>query len=212
MPDLPPVKFAKVVGRFVAAIADGPDVDDTPDFVPLTGNVTFTPRVSALKVPTATPAPTTVLPVPITVQLDQFGYLTWRGKRGVYLVSPTTAVNPHSWNYTVSFDLKLDGFSIPYAAFAIEAPEYIPGPNPTDPDTDSVGLVDLTLAAPIPGSPGVVDTSNFVVNLGGITGIKRVTEAEYAALVLADAVDLEVLYVGFPPGGGGGGLIDGGGP
>ncbi|MDH6282791.1 hypothetical protein [Prescottella agglutinans] len=153
MPALQPLEYCKVIGRFVATVADGVDTDDFPDAVSLQGSVTFTPSLRSIKVATAQPDPATVLPTPITITLDENGYLSWRGKRGVFLVAPTGATNPVNWNYTVTFDLALGSQRLTYPPFAFDAPVYVPGSNPADPDAGST-VVDLTLAAPVYPSSG----------------------------------------------------------
>ncbi|MBF6254387.1 hypothetical protein IU414_06685 [Nocardia farcinica] len=156
MAELPPLKYGKVVGRFLANTADGADIGDTPEFPPLQGTLTFTAGAPKVLVAAADPAPATYVQLPqyYKVSLDEFGYITWRGQRGVKLVAPNGDTNPSSWTWTVSFDLTYDGQPVTLPAFSFEVPEYIPGPDPENPDVGSTGLVDLTLASPVPASPG----------------------------------------------------------
>ncbi|WP_067532063.1 hypothetical protein [Nocardia crassostreae] len=156
MAELPPLKYGKVVGRFLANIADGPTVGDLPDFPPLTGTITFTAEAQKILVAGGQPAPATYVQLPehYECQLDEFGYLTWRGKRGVRLVAPGDATNPKDWTWRVSFELSYDGRPVPMESFSFKVGEYLPGPNPDNPDHGSSGLVDLTLAAPVPASDG----------------------------------------------------------
>ncbi|MET7752298.1 MULTISPECIES: hypothetical protein [Actinomycetes] len=144
------------MGRFLANIADGPDIDDTPEFVPLTGTVTFTAGAPKVLVPNATPDPATYVQLPkyYECQLDEFGYITWRGGRGVKLVAPNEQTNPTAWTWKATFDLYYEGEKVEMAPFSFEVPEYIPGPDPAHPDVDSVGLVDLTEVSPVPASNG----------------------------------------------------------
>ncbi len=155
MADLPPLKYGKVVGRFLANVIDGPDIDDLPEFPPLSGTVTFTAAPPKVLVAEADPPATYVqLPRHYVCSLDEFGYLTWRGLRGVRLVAPTAATNPTGWTYWVEFDLSYDGDPVPMAPFAILVGDYTPGPDAENPDEDSVGLVDLALDSPVPASGG----------------------------------------------------------
>ncbi|MFR9750518.1 hypothetical protein ACL02S_05730 [Nocardia sp. 004] len=156
MADLPPLKYGKVVGRFLANVIDGPDLGDLPEFPPLSGTITFTADAPKVLVAGAQPNPATYVQLPkhYECQLDEFGYLTWRGKPGVRLVAPGSATNPAEWTWRVSFDLAYDGDRVPLDSFSFVVPEYIPGPDSDDPDTGSVGLVDLTLASPVPASQG----------------------------------------------------------
>ncbi|MFB8031339.1 hypothetical protein, partial [Streptomyces sp. NPDC055990] len=157
MASLDPLKYGKVVGRFLANISDGPDIEDLPEFPPLQGTLTFTAGAPKVLVATAEPKPATYVQLPeyYKVSLDEFGYITWRGERGVKLVAPTEdTTNPSGWTWKVTFDLNYEGTPVPIAPFAFNVPEYIPGPDEEDPDEDSEGLVDLTLASPVPASNG----------------------------------------------------------
>lgn len=154
---LAPLVYGKVVGRLLAGIIDSPDIGEIPDFPPLEGRVTFTAAVPKFLVPLADP-PATVAPLTndlYTCVLDDEGYLTWRGKRGVYLAAPVTGtMNPTGWTWKVSFDLTYLGDQVPLESFSFTVPEYIPGPDEDNPDAGSVGLVDLTLISPVPSSAG----------------------------------------------------------
>lgn len=156
MAELLPLVYGKVVGRFLANIADGPDIGTTPEFAPLSGTVTFTAEAPKVLVADAVPDPATYVQLPQHYQcsLDEFGYVTWRGQRGVRLVAPNEDTNPTNWTWRVSFDLEYEGDPVPMASYNFEVPEYEPGPNPADPDTGSVGLVDLALVSPVPASNG----------------------------------------------------------
>jgi hypothetical protein len=156
MADLPPLDYGKVVGRFLANVIDGPDLGDLPEFPPLSGTITFTADAPKVLVRDAQPAPATYVQLPkhYECQLDEFGYLTWRGKRGVRLVAPSAATNPSEWTWRVSFDLSYDGERIPMDSFSFHVPKYSAGPDPENPDNGSTGLVDLTLAAPVPATSG----------------------------------------------------------
>lgn len=155
MVELPPLTYGKVVGRFLANIIDGPDPSDLPEFPPLKGTLTFTAEAPKILVTGADPPATYVqLPKHYECPLDEFGHLTWRGKRGVRLVAPGPATNPTGWTWRVSFDLYYDGDRVPIDAFSFTVGEYVPGPDPAHPDAGSTGLVDLTRAAPVPSTPG----------------------------------------------------------
>ncbi|MFD4432805.1 hypothetical protein [Nocardia sp. NPDC058497] len=156
MADLPPLDYGKVVGRFLANVIDGPDLGELPEFPSLTGTLTFTADAPKVLVPGAQPSPATYVQLPnhYECQLDEFGYLTWRGKRGVRLVAPGAATNPAEWTWRVSFDLAYDGERIPVESFSFNVPKYVAGPDPENPDVASTGLVDLTLVSPVPASAG----------------------------------------------------------
>lgn len=155
MAELAPLVYGKVVGRYLANIADGPDINDTPEFQPLAGTITFIAEAEKVLVATAVPPATYVqLPAHYEVSLDEFGYITWRGMRGVRLVAPNEDTNPTAWTWRAVFNLTYDGDPVAMSSFNFEVPEFIPGPDEEDPDTGSEGLVDLTLASPVPASNG----------------------------------------------------------
>lgn len=156
MADLAPLKIGKVVGRFLANTADGPDIGDGPEFRPLAGTLTFTAAPPKVLVADAVPDPATFVQLPehYVASLDEFGYLTWRGGRGIRLVAPGAETNPADWTWRVDFDLNFEGQRVPIAPFDFEVGEYLPGPDPEDPDAGSSGLVDLTLISPVPASEG----------------------------------------------------------
>ncbi|MFI5781095.1 hypothetical protein [Nocardia sp. NPDC051570] len=155
MADLLPLKYGKVVGRFLANIADGPLVGDLPEFPALSGTLTFTAAAPKVLVAGAQPPVTYVqLPTHYVCELDQFGYITWRGQRGIRLVAPSKDTNPANWTWQVTFDLYYEGERVPMDPFSFTVGEYVPGPDAANPDAGSTGLVDLTLAAPVPAAPG----------------------------------------------------------
>ncbi|MFD7844005.1 hypothetical protein ACFV4K_13870 [Nocardia sp. NPDC059764] len=156
MADLPPLEYGKVVGRYLANTADGPDIGDLPEFPPLAGTVTFTADAPKVLVAGAQPAPATYVQLPehYVCELDEFGYLTWRGQRGIRLVAPGNDTNPKDWTWRVSFDLNYDGQPIPLEPFSFAVPKYTAGPDSANPDAGSTGLVDLTLVSPVPATPG----------------------------------------------------------
>lgn len=175
MATLEPLKYGRVVGRFLANIADGPDIEDLPEFPPLQGTLTFTAGAEKVLVATAEPRPATYVQLPqyYKVSLDEFGYITWRGEHGVKLVAPTEdTTNPSAWTWKVTFDLNYEGTPVPIAPFSFNVPEYEPGPDPENPDEGSSGLVDLTLASPVPASNG-----EAVVRGLSIVGVTLVGDA-----------------------------------
>ncbi|MFC6011370.1 hypothetical protein [Nocardia lasii] len=191
MADLPPLEYGKVVGRFLANINDGPDLGDLPEFPPLTGTLTFTADAPKVLVPGATAGPATYVQLPkhYECQLDEFGYLTWRGKRGVRLVAPSPATNPSDWTWRVSFDLSYDGERIPLEPYSFNVPKYMPGPDSENPDGGATGLVDLTLVSPVPASAG-----NAVVMGPPGTGLQIDGQVNtYAELPAAPAIGSQFI-------------------
>lgn len=168
----------KVIGRFVVVAPDSDDADTDPDLVALKGVVTFTPAVD--KVLGATEQ---IFPVVVKAHLDSEGYLTYKGERGVYLLSPESDINPSDWTWTVSFDLKHGNTEIDVDSFSISLPPYVAGPNAENPDVGSTA-VDLAAVSPIPSSPGNAitkgdpgDSAYDVAVANGFVG----TEAEWLA-------------------------------
>ncbi|WP_238586290.1 phage upper tail fiber protein [Rhodococcus rhodochrous] len=159
MGTLQPAKYGKVVGRLVAIVGDGPDEDEYPvaggfpDTRPLAGTVTFTPRVGTILVAGAQPDPVTAFAHPIIAQLDENGYLTLNGKKGVFLLCPSAETNPSFFTYSVRYSVTLDGRPVSTPTFDIELVEYVPGPDPEDPDEGSTAI-NLTLATPAQPSAG----------------------------------------------------------
>lgn len=156
MAELSPLVYGKVVGRFLANVSDGPDIGELPEFPPLSGSVTFTAEAPKILVADAAPAPATYVQLPqhYVCELDEFGYLTHRGARGIRLVAPNADTNPTDWTWRVSFELYYDGERILMEPFSFDVPEYLPGPDPEDPDSGSSGLIDLTVVSPVPASTG----------------------------------------------------------
>lgn len=139
---LSPLVYGQVVGRYVAIVADTPaDPDLEPDVVPMSGRITLTPLPSRLLVATAQPAPVTVVPVSISAVLDDQGYLSLSGNRGVYVIATNDpATNPTSFSYRVTFELTLNGVKVPMPSFDVMVP--------------AGAVVDLTTVAPVPPSVG----------------------------------------------------------
>lgn len=179
---LPVIKYGTVSGRFLAAAADSKaDSDANPDGYPITGQVSFTPSVSALIIDSALP-PVTVLPVKITADLDAAGYISLNGARGITLVATDDDnTNPRDFTYLVEFSgLKFtnaDGFStsVSYRAFSITIPA---GTN-----------TDLALTAPVPSSSG-----NPVVHNEGVIVEARQTTLDAAAATVRVAADVQVQH------------------
>ncbi|WP_280487771.1 hypothetical protein [Nocardia farcinica] len=189
MADLPPLKYGKVVGRFLANIADGPDIDDVPEFRALSGTVTFTAAPEKILVYGSEPPATVVqLPDHYVASLDEFGHLTWRDQRGIRLISPDAETNPSGWTWRVSFQLDYEGSPVAIAPYSIEVPPYTPGPDPENPDEGSTGLVDLTLVSPVPGSEG-----DAVVRGLSVVDVQLVGDALVFVLDNGDTLDPVVV-------------------
>jgi hypothetical protein len=160
------LKFGKIVGRFLANVADGVDSDDLPEFEPLSGEVTIKAEPPKILVPQGDPDPTTVVQLPdyYVCTLDDQGYLSNQGERGVRVIAPTPGTtNPSTFTYRVSFNLYYGTKPVKLPSFSFYVTEYTPGPNPADPDTGSTGITDLTKVSPVPGSLGNAVTAGVSV-------------------------------------------------
>ena len=89
--DAPTYAHGYVTGRYLTAVADGPDSDRLMDFAPAKGSVVFTPETVFRR--NEGPAPALVIQNPVTCRLDTQGYITSPGGgRGVHLIAGTYAV------------------------------------------------------------------------------------------------------------------------
>jgi hypothetical protein len=138
------VSYGTVVGQFLLAYGDGPDIDPRPDGVPAKGSIFFRPSPIKLLNPGAEPNPVTILPAVVEAVLDVEGYLLGGdGQRGMRLVATDDEdLNPSGWTWEVEFRLTdQDDVPVRIPAFNIE----LPG------DTE----VDLTTVSPVPTANGV---------------------------------------------------------
>lgn len=89
--DAPTYEHGFVTGRYLTAVADGPDADRLMDFTPAKGRVVFTPERVIRR--HEGPSPALVVQRPVECALDDQGYLTSPGGgRGVYLIAGIYAV------------------------------------------------------------------------------------------------------------------------
>ncbi|MCE5291593.1 MAG: hypothetical protein LLG14_20470 [Nocardiaceae bacterium] len=140
---LSPLLYGKVIGRYVAEVADYlSDGDQETQTIAVTGTVTFTPTAPRLLVIDADPDPATVFPRPVVATIDYDGYLhLHEGERGVMLPIASADTNPTTWDWTVSFDLYSGDAKLTAPSFTFTLPEY----SPIDPST----ALDLATVAPI---------------------------------------------------------------
>lgn len=171
---IPTLTYGKVVGRFLAAVADAAADDDLyPDGIPLTGTVIFTPSATAVLVNDATPVPVTVLPAPIVTTLDSEGYISLNGQRGVFLLATDSqATNPTNFTYKVAFSkLQYAGTNtVQYPSFDIAVP---------------AGTIrDLSTISPIPAASGapIIRDESVVVNAQNVAVAAAAEAQEWARL------------------------------
>lgn len=133
----PTYEHGFVTGRYLTAVADGPDADRLMDFTPAKGKVFFTPETVIRR--HEGPAPALVVQQAVECMLDDQGYLTSPGGgRGVGLIAGVYAVR-----------FKVEGAAVP-------------GPQRIEvkPSHTEDSPLDLVLAMPEvvpPGSVVVVD-------------------------------------------------------
>ena len=131
MAAFPEISTGIVTGRFLAG--------DGPDAAPLGGTIRFTPTARVVLVPGAAP-PTTLFPQPVEVTLSATGTFTeemW--------ATDDADGNPVDWLWKAEFALTLGTMRV------AREPFYFTLPAGT--------TVDLTLAAPLTYSNGVVITT-----------------------------------------------------
>lgn len=166
--DAPTYQHGFVTGRYLTAVADGPDPDRLMDFTPAKGQVTFTPETVIRR--HEGPAPALVVQMSVTCHLDEQGYLTAPGGgRGVALIAGI---------YTVRFDVQ---------------GAQVPGPRRIEvkPTHTEVAPLDLVLAMPEvvpPGSVVVVDETTAQRAEAAAARAEAIVtdlEAEVRAVVLA---------------------------
>jgi hypothetical protein len=153
------VGYGTVTGRFILAYKDSADSGLEPDAEPAKGYVIFTASPIKLLDSTAldgsTLAPVTILPAPVTADLDSSGYIIgYSGNRGVRLVATNdTQLNPSNWTWKVDFRLT-DEADVPVSlpSFSFGLPEGT--------------TVDLTTVSPVPGANGTY----YTVGATGPTG------------------------------------------
>lgn len=157
----PQVRYGRVVGRFVAFLADSPDEGNTPDEVPLSGRVTLVPRVHVVRWPTTVPPRVAVVERLECVVID--GDLYPPGttpddlpdEPGVWVVAteqPEGEPDHVQW----SANFKLDGatgrgISAQPPNFTFEVPDQ--------------GTVDLSVvvpSSPVPGTVVVVSSEDRI--------------------------------------------------
>lgn len=132
------VSYGTVVGRFMRAVADGPDPDRDPDGIPLEGlTLRFQPSATVFKNLTAAP-PVTIIADTIQATTDADGYVIGPdGGRGVRLLATDDPdLDPTGWTWRVT----VSGPSIQSMSLSFLLP--------------ADATVDLTSVVPVPSNPG----------------------------------------------------------
>lgn len=174
------IQYGTVTGRLVTAVVDTAiDPDFTPDNVPLSGTITFSPSARSI-LSKVDEKPTTVLPTPITVTLNANGEIEHEGALGVSLIATDDPNSiPVNWTYKVSFSLTHGGRPVRYSSFDIAVPAGV--------------TTDLTDVAPLDSSGGVIITKGDAGR--SITGVDVVdiTMTTYFSDGTKQSIELPVL-------------------
>ncbi|PBC38484.1 hypothetical protein CJ179_38430 [Rhodococcus sp. ACS1] len=139
-----PLRYMTVVGNLSALVADGADVGDVPDAMPITGKVEFRLITSDDYVlcPDATGGPTIKYVAPIIANIDVDGDISWQGLKSVKLFTPDAHTNPTSAAYNVRFTglkygttpVTIEGFNfdaVPDATINLTSVARVPGTKPS---------------------------------------------------------------------------------
>lgn len=135
------IEYFEVRYQVYGTVDDGPDADDLPDNVDITGWITFTANLRkgrGILFQGGTP-PFELVPLRRRVRVVA-GKLSHNDTGYVKLEAASVNGNPSNWNWKVSFDLASPTGKLDLAPFDIAAE---PG-----------SIVDLTTAAPVGGSSG----------------------------------------------------------
>lgn len=182
------LSYGTVKARFLLAYVDSADVDTDPDGIAPTGTVTFTPSATYIKNATASPAPTVVVPSPITCSINSDGYLfSINGNLVKLLATDDPDTSPVDWTWEVSFNL-LDSQgnnvgNLPSFHFAL------PGGT----------TVDLADVAPMPASNGVFYLKGDAPDLT-VGTVTTGAAGSSAAVTITGTPDAPVLNFTIPKG------------
>lgn len=141
------LRFGTFVGRFVQAVPDTTaDTDRDPDFLPMTGKITFTMNVPSIRVNSDNPV--TIVQRPIVATLDADGYIIdSAGARGVRLIATDAQTDPANFGWNISIQLDNAPAKI----------ELLNIPLPGDSSVDLTQVIPVGTGTPTPGNPdGIV--------------------------------------------------------
>lgn len=141
MADVPDqISYGEVTGRFVSFRADGPDVGEVPDEVPLSGTVTLTPSVNLVRFPTLEP-PRIAAISSVTAQVVNGDLKAPDGTGGVFVIATDQPLGqPDKVQWKATFNLA--GAASQPAAVTFDVP--------------AGGVVDLVTVLPATPTPGTV--------------------------------------------------------
>lgn len=167
------LQYTRVKRAVSAVVIDGADVDATPDFVHVSGTVTFTPLLAKGDVVqhAGPKGPESLVLAPIECRISD-GIIMHRGQEGVFLAAGGEGVQPDviQWKATFS-NMQAGGWAFTLKPVMFDA---VPG-----------GDVDLTLVSPITGASEPIVRGPAGVGLKSIT----VEGSELVVTVTSEAGD-----------------------
>ena len=163
------MSYTLVKGRFLITASDS---DETPE-IPLQGSVSFTPTAQIILDNEEIYADSTIV-----APLDKEGYLSYKKKRGVSLLTPDPGqTNPESFTYKVDFNLHYGREKYTYRTFYLDL---------------SSGSSEVNLADHIPVKESGVPSPEYVTQGRGIVSITRNGDGETATILFTDGASSEL--------------------
>lgn len=109
MPTPPNLKFCKVIGKFQAFVSDSfgveGDLDDLPDFIPMTGSGTITADIG-MAFNTDIEHKSILFSEPFQVSVNENGVLSQGGREYIMLLVPDAPITPSKFTYTIELVLN----------------------------------------------------------------------------------------------------------
>lgn len=163
------MSYTLVKGRFLITASDS---DETPE-IPLQGSVSFTPTAQIILDNEEIYADSTIV-----APLDKEGYLSYKKKRGVSLLTPDPGqTNPKSFTYKVDFNLHYGREKYTYRTFYLDL---------------SSSSSEVNLADHIPVKESGVPSPEYVTQGRGIVSITRNGDGETATILFTDGASSEL--------------------
>lgn len=163
------MSYTLVKGRFLITASDS---DETPE-IPLQGSVSFTPTAQIILDNEEIYADSTIV-----APLDKEGYLSYKKKRGVSLLTPDPGqTNPESFTYKVDFNLHYGREKYTYRTFYLDL---------------SSSSSEVNLADHIPVKESGVPSPEYVTQGRGVVSITRNGDGETATILFTDGASSEL--------------------
>lgn len=178
MTDPTPPSWGQVVGRFALIYGDGPDVDPSPDLIPISGTVTLTPQVPSVRL-VQPDSPVTLVTTPIVCTIGSDGLLKGPdGTNGVRVMASRAAgIVPTAVQYRATFSLNgSDSWPLD------------PQPTPFLFEVPEGGVVDLADVMPQSAVPAYLEVVSHEDRDTAVAAASEATAAMNAAVAAAAAV------------------------